>query len=325
MSLIDKISSMKEKTTEADQRLSKVERQLESINSRFTSFDQVLRKVSEVEVRIGDLTQKINQKVSDDEKRIQHMESQFSSRMSELGKIENWTKEREKQNAEREDRINKKVDGAIHSEEKIKEQLDVQINNLLETITKNQREIENKLTNYGKQSEVSTLRSSLIKLDEIMKSSITQMETQIAEFDDRIKNCVEYDVLHKHTGEIKVDLANTEGNLKSMFEEQKEEFEEIKSQFKSLPKVDELWSQSEDLMKRFKELEEEMIEKLDDLEKSVSQKEKNLKIKLERDFEAVNAKILNQLQSEMSVLKEQIVNTQDAIVELNTFIREQLS
>jgi len=325
MSLIDKISSMKERTTEADQRLSKMEKQMESINSRFSNLDQVLRKVSEVEVRIGDLTQKINQKVADDEKRIQHIELQFSSKMSELGKFENWTRDKEKQNTDREDRINKKVESALHNEEKIRGQLDAQISNLLETITKNQREIENKLANYGKQSEVSTLRSSIIKLDEVMKSSVTQMETDIAELDDRIKNCVEYDVLHKHTGEIKVDLANTEGNLRNMLEDQKQEFDELKSQFKSLPRVDELWEQSEDLMKKFKELEEDMVEKLDELDKSVSQKEKSLRIRLEKEFESVNSKILNQLQSEMSILKSQIVNTQDAIVELNTFIREQSS
>jgi len=373
MSIIEKLSSMKDRAQEVDQRISNIEKQMQNANTRFANIDNVLKKISEIEIRMGDLTKKIDQKIINDEKRIQNIESEFKTKiatsLSDLNKFEGWFKEKERKHVEEEEKRNKKcevfikdtnakvaanddyikdLDSQINSklskfveetrkfenssqnQEKIRQQLEAQMDNLLETIAKNQKEVQNKVETFSTQKDLSGLRSNLIKMDEVLKGTVKQMETQIAEFDSRLNKFVEYDTLHKHFGEIKVDLATTEGNFRKIVEDFKEELDEIKSEQSNYPKINELQEQHIDLMNKLKALEQ----KTDfDFDKILSEIQKLGSIfakksefaTLSKRIEAADTRKVKQMQTELEVLKEQIINTQNAIVELNSFIQEQLS
>ena len=365
MSIIEKLSSMKDKAIEVEQRISGLEKQVSNLNARLVAIDAVIKKISDIEIRVGELTKKIDQKVVNDEKRIQNIETQLntkvSSFLSDLNRFENWFKEKERQHVEEENSRNKKVDASIsHIKElefqisdrfnkfvketqkfetvskeqsRMREQLEAQMDNLLETVAKNQKEMQDKMDSFSTRKDVSDLRSNLIKFDDILKNSIKQFETQTAEFDERLNRFVEYDVLHKHFGEIKVDLATTEGNFRKIVEDLKNEVDELKSEAENYPKIGELQEQHVDLIGRLKNLEKKTdfdfgkilseIEKLGAIfakksEFSALSKEIN---NIER---SMGPKIMQQLQSELEILKEQVIHTQNAIVELNSFIQEQL-
>lgn len=379
MSLIEKLSSIKDKTAETEKRISSIEKQvnelnsrekqINELNSRLNNVDHIIKKISDIDSRMNDLTKKIEQKVSSDEKRVQNFESQvksFESQVksfeSQVSKFESLSRGNEKQHEttmkelgskitaseirikELESQLNSKLskfvdetrkfEGVTKNQENIREKLETQMDNILETLTKNQKDMESQMESFSTQKDVSALRSNLLKFDDILKAAMKQHENQIANFESRLNQCVENDALQRRVGELKVDLATTEGNFRKMVEDLKEEMDEIKGEEENYPRIDELQEQNIGLVNKLKAFEQKTNTDFDkilfEIQKlgSIFAKRGDVAAidnKINTLAASVNPQALYQLQSELETIKKQIISTQNALVELNSFIQENLS
>jgi peptidoglycan hydrolase CwlO-like protein len=222
---------------------------------------------------------------------------------------------------------------------------------------------------------MSSIKESALKLEKELKNVVQESQRNISNIDERLKSFVEHSTLHKHFGEMKMDLATTESAFKQMTEELKAEMERIRSEYQNLPKLRGLEEQNLDLMRKLKLVEDKMnndfdkvlaeIQKLGQIfarkaelaaydgrlnvfEREVNQREQEFNNRIKQRLERLNSQLISvvqdrkglsrealaelksskamseQLQAEMGILKEQVIQTQNAIVELNAFIQEQI-
>ncbi len=314
MDLPNKLASLKDKLDDVENRVGLLEKEIKK------TVD-VISSLGGKEVEIEKLSKRIDEESSTNKTKIKNIEEKVEEKLNsifkDIEKVEEWLKENEEK---KEKELNKKLSKLATKEE---------VEEIASKFSKIDKSLKEKIEHIDAAIE------RIKRTDEKLKET----DKKLAETDKRLASIK---VLQESFGKLKMDIAATEGELESRINEITKKIETLQLSVGKYPSPKELADRDLELAEKIRNIESRLgpdfevvldgfkkikhtFAKKEDFENAIEELNERIS-SMESKIEAEDSTAeIAELKKDLEVLKQQVITTQDAIVELNAFIRQKMS